>query len=74
MRKHGQVVLRVPQCYFLTEIFIDTCCIYIGPNYTRVVKNIKEARDRLPICDIIVGFSVILGEQEEENIISAFLL
>lgn len=74
MRKHGQVVLRVQQCYFLTEIFIDTCCIYIGQNYTSIVRNIKEASDRFPICDIIVDFSVILGEQEEENIISVFLL
>lgn len=74
MRKHSQVFLRVLQCYFLTEIFIDTCCIYIGQNYTRVVKNIKEVSDGFPICEIIVGFSVILGEQEEENIISSFLL
>lgn len=52
------MVLIAQHYYFLIEIFIDACCIFIGQNYTRVVKNRKEASGRVPTCDKIVDFKV----------------
>lgn len=68
------MILIIQHYYFLIKIFIDIYALYVVQNYTRVVKNIKEASDRAPTHDKIAGFNVTLSGQEGGDIISAFLL